>query len=214
MRENINIPGAGITLEGELVGPEGAGLHPAVVVCHPHPLYGGSMDNNVVGSVCDALAGAGFLTLKFNFRGVGASQGQHTGGPGEAEDVAAALCFLETRREADKERLGLVGYSAGAAYSNKLAAQDSRVKVYTAVSPPFMMDGFTALKNCPKPKLLITGGLDDFCPETEFRAFCEACIEPKTCLVVAHADHFWWGHESALTPPLVRFFAEHLGEVR
>src|SRR5258708_33693766 len=81
-----------LTLEGLMANPRGDA--PAAVVCHPHPMYGGSMFNNVVEAILGALWGLEYATLRFNFRGVGASEGEHDGGRGEADDAAAAMEFL------------------------------------------------------------------------------------------------------------------------
>ena len=113
----VRFPSGELLLEGVLGLPEGDGPFPAVVVCHPHPLYGGSMDNNVVNSICEALTRASLVSFKFNFRGVGGSQGTHSGGAGEQEDVAAAISFVSDQAEVDPGRIGLAGYSAGAGYS-------------------------------------------------------------------------------------------------
>src|SRR5271163_2662156 len=92
-----------LTLEGLLANP--GGNAPAVVVCHPHPLYGGSMYNNVVDAVLAAMWQAGYATLRFNFRGVGASDGEHDGGPGEVDDAVAAMAFLLAQPGVRKEAL-------------------------------------------------------------------------------------------------------------
>lgn len=105
----VSFPSGSIRLEGILTRPEGASLFPAAVVCHPHPLYGGSMDNNVVCAVSDALTQASLASLRFNFRGVGGSQGEFGHGIGEGEDVKAAISYISTVTEIDSGRIGLVG---------------------------------------------------------------------------------------------------------
>ncbi len=110
----VSVPCGELLLEGVLGLPEGNGPFPAVIVCHPHPLYGGSMDNNVVNSLCEAFMTASLVSFKFNFRGVGESQGEYSGGKREAEDVSAAIDYVSGVSEVDNQRLGLAGYSAGA----------------------------------------------------------------------------------------------------
>ena len=90
----VSFPSGELLLEGIVAIPEGAGAFPAVIVCHPHPLYGGSMDNNVVHSLCETLTEASFVSFKFNFRGVGGSQGEFGQGIGEQADVEAAISFI------------------------------------------------------------------------------------------------------------------------
>ena len=93
-RTEIRFPCGELSLEGISSIPEGEGILPAVVICHPHPLYGGSMDNNVVDSLEEALVRVSLISFKFNFRGVGGSQGQFDRGIGEQEDVDAAFSFV------------------------------------------------------------------------------------------------------------------------
>ncbi len=101
-----------LTLEGLLANP--GGNAPAAVVCHPHPLYGGSMSNNVVDAILAAMWQAGYATLRFNFRGVGASEGEHDGGPGEVDDAVAAMAFILAQPGVRKEGAVMAGYSFGA----------------------------------------------------------------------------------------------------
>lgn len=199
-----------LSLEGVLAIPEGTGPFPAVVVCHPHPLYGGSMNNNVVNSVCEALTHASFVTLKFNFRGVGRSQGKFSQGIGEQEDVSAAISLVVSAREVDPERIGFVGYSAGAGFGIPVGIKDARIEALAAISPPLSMFDFEFLKDCPKPKFLISGNLDDFTPTSQFVEFCHNLPEPKEYHTVNGADHFWWGYESGLAAKVTTFFTEVL----
>ena len=105
----VVFPSGELLLEGILATPKGAGPFPAVIICHPHPLYGGDMDNNVVHSLSETLTQASFVSFRFNFRGVGASQGEFGQGISEQEDVKAAISFISTLREADSGRIGLAG---------------------------------------------------------------------------------------------------------
>jgi len=200
----------GLRLEGVLAVPEGTGPFPAVVICHPHPLYGGSMDNNVVNGVFDALAGAAFVALKFNFRGVGRSEGSYEGGRGEPEDVRAAISYVSRIKEVAPDKIGLAGYSAGAGFGIPVGVGDERVKALVAISPPFTMFDFGSLRNCAKPKLLISGAMDSFLPEKGFHELCQSIPGPKECESIAGADHFWWGYEIELAARVVSFFTTYL----
>ena len=206
----VRFPSGELSLEGILHIPEGAGPFPAVIVCHPHPLYGGSMENNVVNSLCAALTQAGFLAFKFNFRGVGRSQGEFGQGIGEQEDVRAAISFLNGVAEADAARLGLAGYSAGAGFSFPVGVADARIKALAAVSPPLSMFDFASLDDCVKPKFLISGSLDDIAPSSQFQQFCQGLPRPRECVTVEGADHFWWGYEFNLANEIADFFAKML----
>jgi len=206
----VSFLSGGLVLEGILGIPEGAGPLPAIVICHPHPLYGGSMDNNVISSVCKALTRASIISFKFNFRSVGGSQGEFSQGIGEQEDVEAAISFLSTVRETDSKRIGIAGYSAGAGFGLPVGFNDDRIRALAAVSPPLSMFDFDFLKSCPKPKLLISGSRDDLIPTDDFLKFCQSLPEPKECEIVERADHFWWGYESPLADKVAAFFTRVL----
>ena len=199
-----------LLLEGILGTPQGAAPFPAVIVCHPHPLYGGDMDNNVVCALTETLTQASFVSLKFNFRGVGESQGGFGQGIGEQEDVRAAISFVSKLMEVDSQRIGLAGYSAGAGFALPVGSDDARVKALAAISPAFDMFGFGFLKDCHKPKLLVSGSHDKFTNTSEFFEFCGNLPEPKECEIVEGADHFWLGYESRLTSRVTDFFIKTL----
>jgi alpha/beta superfamily hydrolase len=209
-RTRVSFPSGDLLLEGIVATPQGAGLFPAVIVCHPHPLYGGSMDNNVVYSLSETLTQASFVSFKFNFRGVGGSQGEFGQGIGEQEDVEAAISFISTVKEVDSKRIGLAGYSAGAGFALPVGFKDARIKALAAVSPPLPMFDFDFLKGCPKPKLLISGSRDNFTPADQFLEFCRNLPEPNECEIIEGTDHFWWGYESRLAAKVAAFFIKVL----
>ena len=197
-----------LTLEGKLGLPEGKGPFPAVVICHPHPLYGGSMDNNVVYGIYCALIEASISSFRFNFRGVGGSEGTYDKGNGEQQDVYSAIDFIAARNEIDPDRIGLVGYSAGSGYSLLPGISDNRVKSIVAVSPPLTIFDFTPLRDCPKPKLIISGGKDEHIPIDRFTEFCRSISQPSKHYIIDSADHFWWGNESRLGERVVGYFLD------
>jgi alpha/beta superfamily hydrolase len=209
-KTRVSFSSGELVLEGILVIPEGDGPFPAVIVCHPHPLYGGSMDNNVVNSLSETLEQASLASIKFNFRGVGGSQGEFGQGIGEREDVKAAISFISTVKEVDSKRIGLAGYSAGAGFALPVSFNDDRIKALAAVSPPIPMFDFEFLKSCLKPKLLISGSRDDLIPINQFIEFCRNLPEPKECENIEGADHFWWGYESHLAAKVTAFFTKVL----
>jgi len=209
-KTRISFSSGGLFLEGILAIPEGAGPFPAVIVCHPHPLYGGSMDNNVVNSLSETLTQAALVSFKFNFRGVGGSQGEFDQAIGEQEDVKAAISFISTVKEVDSERIGLAGYSAGAGFAFPVGFNDDRIRALAAVSPPLSMFDFDFLKSCPKPKILISGSRDELIPIGQFLEFCQNLPEPKECESIGGADHFWWAYESGLAAKVTAFFTKVL----
>jgi alpha/beta superfamily hydrolase len=209
-KTRVSFPSGELVLEGILAIPQGAGPFPAVIVCHPHPLYGGSMDNNVVYSLSETLLQASLASFKFNFRGVGGSQGEFGQGIGEQEDVEAAISFISTVKEVDSKRIGLAGYSAGAGFAFPVGFKDDRIKTLVAISPPLAMFDFDFLKGCPKPKLLISGSRDNFTPANQFLEFCQNLPEPKEYESIEGADHFYWGYESRLAAKVTAFFTKVL----
>lgn len=199
-----------LKLEGLLQVPDNAGARPAVVVCHPHPLYGGSMDNNVVNALCDALVNKSIAAFKFNFRGVGGSQGAFSAGTGEQEDVKAAISFLVSHDGVDPARLGLAGYSAGAAWGLAAAYQDKRIKALAAISPPLSIFDFNFLQGSRQPRLMISGSRDEHVQAQDLLAFCRDLAEPRECTIIEGADHSWWGYETAAAETVTNFFSKVL----
>ena len=160
------------------------------VVCHPHPLYGGDMDNPVVIRAAEVAQAAGYATLRFNFRGAGASEGVHDKGRGEQEDVRAAMAALATHLPAGS-RVGVMGYSFGAA----MAARATRPSVPEAplglIAPPLGMYDFDFLQTSPGRLLLVAGTADSYCPvEALHRLAAITSTEERT---VEGADHFFFG---------------------
>lgn len=197
-----------LVLEGILATSQASGPLPAVIVCHPHPLYGGSMDNNVVCALTETLTQASFVSFRFNFRGVGQSQGEFGQGIGEQMDVEAAISFVSKLAEVDSSRIGLAGYSAGAGFALPVGSEDARIKTLAAVSPPLNMFNFDFLKASAKPKFLVSGDRDDYISAEQFLEFCSTLPEPKECATIAGADHFWWGYESRLAAKVTAFFVK------
>jgi alpha/beta superfamily hydrolase len=208
IKEKLMFPCGDISLEGVLWLPEGGGPFPAVVVCHPHPLYGGSMNVDMVHRVCEAVGAHSIASLRFNFRGVGRSEGKHDNGVGEQQDVKAALSFLETRNEIDSSRLALCGYSFGTMVGIPVADTDERVQACAGISAFFVSTDL--LKNFLKPKFFIHGTSDEFisCKQTE--GIVNGLPEPKTFVSIEGADHFWWGYDSEAAGRVGDFFASCL----
>ena len=201
---------AGLKLEGVLHLPQGEGQFPGVVVCHPHPLYGGSMSNNITMSVCQALATASIIALRFNFRGVGRSEGNFANGVGEQEDVKAAITFLSSVEKVNPARVGLVGYSFSTAVALPVLLQDKRLQAVALISPFLPPLGWEQLKGYLKPKLILCGNSDQFIPCWEVEKFAAMLPQPKQCEVIPGADHFWWGSEEEINRRITTFFSTAL----
>jgi len=204
--EPVSFPSGDLTLVGALHRPQGLGL-PGVAVCHPHPLFGGDMENNVVVALCRALAGGGMVALRFNFRGVGESGGSYGGGFEEAQDARAALNLVAGLSEVDGDRLGLAGYSFGALVA--LSAAEERVHALAAVSPPVGGLDLTSFR-WGIPTLLVSGDRDDVSPPLRLPEIA-ASLGPR-CEIrsVAGADHFWGGYEETLATAVLEFLRAQL----
>lgn len=200
----------GLLLEGKMAWDPGNVPAPGVVVCHPHPLYGGSMENNVVSALFDSLARAGYVVLAFHFRGVGRSQGRHGEGDGETDDVAGAIRFLARQKETSGCGLALWGYSFGAWVGLRAAAGDGRIRLLGAVAPPVAMYTFDFLKTCRCPVHVLSGDRDPFCPADAREPFLGALGAGGSWEILAGADHFFWGFEPEIGRFAVEVSARHL----
>lgn len=212
----VMIPGDGVTLEGALATPDGGGPFPAVVVCHPHPQYGGDMHNNVVVAMTQALVERGIVVLRFNFRGVGGSDGSHDNGQGEGDDVRAALAHVGTFPEVDASSVGLAGYSFGASVA--AAVGGDAVPALALISTPAQslraLVGKAPLPSDSAPQLavlLIVGDRDQYCHVATVQAvaaWLPGCdVETE---IVTGADHFLFGHEGEVAGSVGDFFAGRL----
>jgi alpha/beta superfamily hydrolase len=167
-----------------------AGGDRAVVVTHPHPLYGGEMHNNVVEAVTAAYRKGGYTTLRFNFRGVGRSGGAYGEGIGEQEDVQGALTLL---REAAKTQIDLAGYSFGAWINALGTDRFEEVKRFVMVSPPVGLVDFSFLKYEPRIGLVIAGSHDDIGPPVLIRDMVQTWNPEARIEIIEGADHFYLG---------------------
>jgi len=209
-QRRVSFPCGKLTLEGLCYYPERDGIFPAVVLCHPHPVYGGSMDNNVILSVSLALVKKSFIAFMFNFRGVGGSQGSFGDGIAEQEDATAAVSWIISQPEADGNRVGLAGYSFGAAVALPVACADDRVGALALISLPPGQLQISQLKNCAKPKLLICGTNDFVVPLEQAQLMGKEAAEPKQFELISGADHLWLGYETVLAEKITNFFKQKL----
>ncbi len=196
-----------LTLEGMMARPAAGGACRAAVVCHPHPLYGGSMHNNVVDAAIDALQAAGFATLRFNFRGVGRSQGEFDNGRGEADDALAALRFLTAQAGVRADRALLAGYSFGAMAAVRAAAGAADVGAIVAIAPPIAAIDASILEAATKPIVFLSGDCDSYCPAVQLGALAARLGDLARLRIIAGADHFFGGREQEIVAALGRELA-------
>lgn len=206
----IEIPCGKIILEGMIDIPQGPGPFPLVVVCHPHPLYGGSMHNNVVDAVCSSLGKKEIAWLKFNFRGVGKSGGRFGDGIGEKDDARAAISFGEGQARIDPQKIGLCGYSFGSMVAFPAAVEDARVKAVAGIAPFVQPENL--LSRYAGPKLLVCGTRDEFVDSKALEKIVEEMPEPKELTLYPGVDHFWIRREEAMGERVAQFFRKYLVE--
>lgn len=170
------------------------GASHAAMVCHPHPLYGGTMHNKVVYHAAKALNGLGFPVLRFNFRGTGRSEGQHDGGHGERDDVRCALDWLQ-------REFGLpvvfAGFSFGAAVGLHVCCPDLRAVALISLGTPVSAEGrnyrYAFLEACAKPKLFVSGGADPYGPRDVLQEIVARAQSPKELVLIEGTGHFFEG---------------------
>jgi alpha/beta superfamily hydrolase len=203
----IRIESAGPSLEG-MVHLPGEWPAPGLVVCHPHPQYGGDMHNNVVEALCETAVSNGIAALRFNFRGAGASEGRYDNGVGEQQDALAALTCLRDLPEVDSDRTGLAGYSFGAAVSLRVAGSAPALRAFVAISLPTMMPLEDVALDCPA--LFISGDEDEYSDVDDLTAFV-ATLGPRAELkLLPGLGHFWFGVERDMQGLVVPFLQRHL----
>jgi alpha/beta superfamily hydrolase len=205
--EKVFIPSQGNQLEGLLSIPEAFSIKGGVILCHPHPQYGGDMHNPVVSTAAGVAFQEGFSTLRFNFRGVGSSGGSYSDGVGESEDVQTAIEYLFLKLNQSTLPLILVGYSFGAWAGLSSVIQDNRVKGMVAIAPPLELYDFNLLEGCKKKKLLVAGDQDFFCPVALLESWFEQLEEPKSLAIIEGADHFFFAHTPFLVKPVKTFLS-------
>ena len=185
----------------------------AALVCHPHPLFGGTLHNKVVFPAMKALNRFGFPTLRFNFRGAGLSHGKHDHGHGELGDVRAALDWLEHEFPLP---IVLAGFSFGAAVGLRAGCPDPRVTALIGLGLPVgPIDGrsyeYGFLRNCVKPKLLVSGSQDIFGPRAQLEQTMESLADPKKLVWIEGTDHFFAGNLDELRKTIETWVGKTLG---
>jgi len=200
---NFFLPGRAGKLEAVLWTPGGAPPSMAALVCHPHPLFGGTLHNKVVYQAAKALDRLSFPVLRFNFRGAGLSEGAHDRGRGERDDVRAALDFLAA--EFPETPLLLAGFSFGCWVGLRAGCEDPRVARLIGIGPPVNDSDFSYLHSCDKPKLFVQGSNDRFGDTAKLRALVDLIPGENQVVVVDGVDHFFTGKVEELSRAIVNW---------
>jgi alpha/beta superfamily hydrolase len=209
--QSVEIPAPHGFLEGLLRMPDshlipGAPPRMAAVMCHPHPLYGGTMHTKAVFRIAQALVDLGFPTLRFNFRGVGRSTGSYDQGRGEREDVRAVLDYLA--RLFPGVPLALGGFSFGSWVALPVGCADARVVQLIGAGVPLASLPVDALAGCAKHKLIVQGERDEYGPKDELVRWFASAAEPKDLRIIAGADHFFTERQAELVQAVTSSFKE------
>ena len=189
---NLQIPASHGTLEAILKEPAGE-VEGVALVCHPHPLGGGTMHNKVVYRAAAGLVEAGLVALRFNFRGVGASTGAHDDGNGEKQDVRDALDYLVENYP--NQPITLAGFSFGSRVGAETVLEDDRVINLISIGTPVDKYDFSFLKHCEKPILFVHGDADEFGTVEHLKEVVEQVESPdKELVVFENCGHFFDEH--------------------
>lgn len=201
---HVNVPTPQGHLEG-ILKPEEEGAMPyyVAVVCHPHPLYGGTMHNKVVFKVAQVLQALNIPALRFNFRGIGHSTGTYDEGRGEMDDVRSSLEFL-SRRYPGVPAI-IAGFSFGSYVGMRVAATDDRAQAMIGLGVPARWFDGDTLQGCHKQKLLIHGTQDELAPYEQTVEWFEQIPAPKSMIAVPGADHFFQGRLEEVQAIIARF---------
>jgi len=203
---SLRIPGGSVELEAVLREPESDRLRGAAVLCHPHPSYGGTMDNRVVFRSAKAALAAGWAALRFNFRGVGASTGSFDDGVGEKDDVRSAIDYLAGKY--GELPLALIGFSFGARVGLPVGVADPRIVALVGLGLPLRLHDFDFLVSNTKPSLFIAGTLDEYCPTDQLEQLARRLPSTSTVRTIEGADHFFANALDPLHSYISRFLLQ------
>ncbi len=207
----VEIQSGSLLLEGLLDLPDsGDSKCPGVVVCHPHPRYGGDMYNSVVEGLAADLSRRGFGVLRFNFRGVGFSDGEFGWGTGESEDAIAATDHISLVEQIDSSRIGIAGYSFGAAVAIQAAMDSTVVQAVASIACPAAQLRALSGLEILQPKLLLQGDTDHDFPIDQFRFLAKRFSNPCESAVIGGGDHFFRGLETTVGSEVGGFFERWL----
>jgi uncharacterized protein len=204
--QNLFLTGPVGRLEAILWSPSALAAPLAAVVCHPHPLFGGTMHNKVVYQAAKSLDALGIAVLRFNFRGTGKSEGKHDRGEGERGDVRAALDFLAV--EFPSIPLLVAGFSFGCWVGLRAGCEDTRVASLVGLGAPVNNADFSYLAQCEKPKLLVHGANDIYGAVDQVKSLAASWPGENKLVVVEDADHFFAGKLDQVNQAIITWLVE------
>ena len=186
---------------------------PVALILHPHPQHGGAMNNKVVYSLYHSFARRGFSTLRFNFRGVGRSQGEFDSGLGELSDAASALDWMQSHNP-NASGCWIAGFSFGAWIAMQLMMRRPEINGFIAIAPPASIHDFTFLAPCPASGMLVHGDADDIIPEESVAKLADKLGKQKNITidynVIKGCDHFFRDHLDPMEKHVEKYLNENL----
>ena len=193
-----------LLLEGVVHSPSKATHAPVVVLCHPQPASSNMSDALTI-AIAQSLAAVGMITLRFNFRGVGLSQGQQTDGRLEPLDLAGAIDAVLAQPGANPAKVCVIGHGFGAYISLLYAPFDLRIRTLVAISLPIFRTNSGLPRPFERPKLFVTAEFDELCPLYKLEPFVEQQQGPKGIKVIIGARHLMRGYEDAAASAVVKY---------
>lgn len=186
---------------------------PIAVMLHPHPLHGGTMNNKVVYALYQTFVRRGFTTLRFNYRGVGRSQGNFDRGEGELADAAAALDWLQATHS-QAESVWIAGFSFGAWIGMQLLMRRPEIAGFISVAPPAGLFDFGFLAPCPSSGLIISGGQDEIIPDGAVEALVKKLSAQRGITITHHpikaANHYFSDHLDEVSKTVDKYLLESM----
>ena len=190
---------------------------PAAILLHPHPQHGGTMNNKVVYSLYQSFVKSGFSTLRFNFRGVGRSQGVFDSGQGELSDAASALDWMQTYNP-NAQTCWIAGFSFGAWISMQLMMRRPEISGFISIAPPANIHDFSFLAPCPASGLILHGDKDNIVPISSVDKFSQKLQKQNTIKidyrVIKGCDHFFQDHLDEMTSHVDGYLEENFTAVK
>lgn len=201
MEKKVEFKLDNLNIEGIMYLPSKSGKFPGVIVLHPHPMFGGSMENNVVNAICEELLKNNVIAFKFNIRNPNVKKA--------IRYALAALDFFLKSSQLKSSKIGFCGYSWGSAVGLEAFYNDPRIKLLIGVSPPITMFNFSYLLESEKPKLITVGQNDQIIPLDKIDKFFENLKDPKE-FATFNTDHIYMGVEEELSKRVIEFITEYL----
>jgi len=210
----VNFNGPEGRLEGRYY-PSNRPNAPVALLLHPHPQHGGTMNNKIVYSMYQIFIKHGFSSLRFNFRGVGRSQGQFDNGQGELSDAASALDWMQSQNP-NTSSCWIAGFSFGAWVAMQLMMRRPEIQGFISVATPASMYDFSFLAPCPASGMIIHGNKDEIIPQSSVDKLAQKLQKQKNITIdyrtIKGSDHFFNNHLDTLNGHIEEYLDKALNK--